>query len=127
VIAIEVDRRAADEDLRNLWLAVWAESRPADFAAVLSRSLVYVCAYDGPTLVGFVNVAWDGGKHASVFDTAVHPEYRRRGVGSRLIKRAIELARQRGAHWLHVDFEPHLSEFYGKCGFRPTAAGLIEL
>ena len=44
-----------------------------------------------------------------------------------LIKRAIELARQRGAHWLHVDFEPHLSEFYGKCGFRPTAAGLIEL
>ena len=127
MIAIEVDRRAADEDLRSLWLAVWAESRPADFAAVLSRSLVYVCACDGPTLVGFVNVAWDGGKHASVFDTAVHPEYRRRGVGSRLIKRAIELARQRGAHWLHVDFEPHLSEFYGKCGFRPTAAGLIEL
>ena len=84
-------------------------------------------AYDSPRLVGFVNVAWDGGQHASIFDTAVHPEYRRRGLGTRLVKQAIGLARQRGARWLHVDFASRLTEFYRKSGFRPTSAGLIEL
>jgi hypothetical protein len=29
--------------------------------------------------------------------------------------------------WLHVDFEPHLDEFYHKCGFKETRAGLIRL
>jgi ribosomal protein S18 acetylase RimI-like enzyme len=127
VIAVEVDRRPADEDLQKLWLAVWAASGPRDFAAVLARSLVYLCAYDRSRLVGFVNVAWDGSQHASIFDTAVHPDYRRRGLGTRLVKQAIALARQRGAHWLHVDFEPHLADFYRKCGFYPTTAGLIRL
>ena len=127
MITVEVDRRPADEDLRKLWLAVWAEAGPADFAAILSRSLVYVCAYDSPRLVGFVNVAWDGGQHASIFDTAVHPEYRRHGLGNTLVRHAVELARQRGARWLHVDFASRLTEFYRKCGFRPTSAGLIEL
>ena len=127
MITIEVDGRPADEELRKLWLAVWAESGPTDFAAILSRSLVYVCAYDPPRLVGFVNVAWDGGQHASIFDTAVHPEYRRRGLGNTLVRYAVELAGQRGARWLHVDFASRLTEFYRKCGFRPTSAGLIEL
>jgi hypothetical protein len=43
------------------------------------------------------------------------------------VRRATELARQRGALWLHVDFEPKLEAFYRQCGFRPTAAGLMRL
>ena len=44
---------------------------------MLARSLTYVAAYDtvggGEQLVGFVNVAWDGGIHAFLLDTTVHP------------------------------------------------------
>jgi len=40
---------------------------------------------------------------------------------------AVRVARERGAEWLHVDFEPHLEGFYRACGFRPTEAGLIRL
>jgi ribosomal protein S18 acetylase RimI-like enzyme len=126
VISVEAGRRPADADLRALWLAVWSDRGPADFTAILSRSLGHVGAYDGARLVGFLNVAWDGGVHASVFDVAVHPDYRRRGIGTRLVKAGIDLAGQRGAGWLHVDFKPHLSEFYWACGFRPTAAGVIK-
>ena len=33
-----------------------------------------------------------------------------------------------GCEWLHADFEAHLDSFYfGRCGFRPTNAGLIRL
>jgi GNAT superfamily N-acetyltransferase len=57
----------------------------------------------------------------------VHPDFRRQGIATALVKKAEELTRERGAAWLHVDFEPHLAEFYRRCGFRPTEAGLIRL
>jgi GNAT superfamily N-acetyltransferase len=78
-------------------------------------------------LIGFVNVAWDGGAHAFLLDTTVHPDFRRRGIATELVRRVAEAARARGAEWLHVDFEPHLETFYRGCGFAPTAAGLLRL
>ena len=100
---------------------------PFYFADILSRSLGHVCAFHEERLVGFVNIGWDGGIHAFILDTCVHPDFRRKGIATRLVREAETLARQRGAHWLHVDFEPHLEDFYRSCGFRPTAAGLIKL
>ena len=98
-----------------------------DLKNVLSRSLVHLGAYRDETLVGYVNVAWDGAMHAFLLDPMVHPDHRHEGLGSSLVKRATELARERGATFLHVDYEPHLTGFYERCGFRPTAAGLIRL
>jgi ribosomal protein S18 acetylase RimI-like enzyme len=127
VISLRVDPHPSGAELTALWLAVWGDRGPADFVAVLSRSLAHLCAYDGVRLVGFVNVGWDGGANASIFDTGVHPDYRHRGIGTRLVRGAVDLARERGAGWLHVDFEPHLAAFYRACGFRPTTAGLVKL
>ncbi len=98
-----------------------------DFEPVLSRSLAFVCAYHENHLIGFVNLAWDGGEHSFLLDTLVHPEFRRRGIGQELVKRAVAEAGERGLKWVHVDFEPHLQTFYDDCGFRHTAAGLIHL
>ena len=78
-------------------------------------------------MVGFVNVAWDGGVHAFLLDTTVAPEYRGRGIGTELVKRAAEVAHAAGLEWLHVDYEPHLDGFYRGCGFGRTAAGLLRL
>jgi len=99
----------------------------SSWPAVLARSLTWITAHEGERLVGFVNVAWDGGAHAFLLDTTVHPEVGRRGVGTELVRRAAQAARTGGAHWLHVDFEPHLAGFYAACGFQPTGAGLLRL
>lgn len=112
--------------LQALWRAAWG-SEAGDLSPVLARSRCFVTAYAGEQLVGFVNVAWDGGVHAFLLDTTVHPEAQRRGVGSELVRRAIGAARAAGIHWLHVDFEPHLTGFYRACGFRATEAGLLRL
>lgn len=127
MIEIVTDPFASDEAMRRLWLVAWGGAGPASFQPLLRRSLAHVGAYGGETLVGFVNVAWDGGVHAFILDTCVHPDYRRQGIALRLLERAAELARQRGAEWLHVDFEPHLEGFYRQAGFGPTAAGLMRL
>ncbi|MFJ6569287.1 GNAT family N-acetyltransferase [Streptomyces sp. NPDC091292] len=92
------------------------------------HSLGWVCAWEGDRLVGFVNVAWDGGVHAFVLDTVVTQRNRSNGVGAALVKAAAEECRAAGCEWLHVDFEEHLRSFYfDACGFRETAAGLIAL
>lgn len=121
------DHFPSNTELHMLWDEVWANSVSRDFSAILMRSLVHVGAYDGKRLVGFVNVATDGGIHAFLVDTSVLPEYRRQGIGRRMVTIAVDLSRQRGATWLHVDYEPHLAAFYRQCGFQPSEAGLIHL
>jgi GNAT superfamily N-acetyltransferase len=92
------------------------------------HSLGWVCGREGGELVGFVNVAWDGGVHAFLLDTIVAPKAGRQGIGTRLVEHAVAGARATGCEWLHVDFEDHLRPFYFEaCGFTPTNAGLIPL
>jgi len=92
------------------------------------HSLGWVCAHDRERLVGFVNVAWDGGVHAFVLDTLVHGDARHEGIGTELLEVATTEARAAGCEWLHVDFAEELSGFYlGACGFAPTPAGVVAL
>ena len=122
-----VDPPLGSLELNELFAAAWEGHSPFDFDRILRRSLVYICAYHERRLVGFVNVAWDGGVHGFVLDTTVHPDMRRRGIGRGLINWAVAEARARNLQWLHVDFEPHLRGFYEICGFRSTEAGLLRL
>lgn len=99
-----------------------------DWQGQLRGSLGWVCARRSGELVEFVNVVWDGGTHAFILDTAVAPDWARRGIGTQLIKVARTGAADAGCRWLHVDFEPHLASFYiGACGFRATEAGVLDL
>ncbi len=115
------------DEVNELFAVAWGDHARRDFDPILRRSLVYICAYRGQSLVGFVNVAWDGGVHGFVLDTTVHPDLRRCGIGSQLVLHAADEATERGIEWLHVDFEPHLLRFYEGCGFRRTEAGLLRL
>jgi ribosomal protein S18 acetylase RimI-like enzyme len=95
---------------------------------VRKHSLGWVCARQADELVGFVNVAWDGGVHAFILDTIVTTKAGRQGIGTQLVAIAVAESRAAGCEWLHVDFEDHLRAFYfDACEFTPTNAGLIEL
>jgi GNAT superfamily N-acetyltransferase len=111
----------SDLDRRHLWHP-FTQQRDwcAEDPLVIDRA-------EGVELIGFVNLAWDGGIHAFILDTKVHPNFRRRGVGRRMIKLAVEVARERGVEWVHADFEPHFRGFYYACGFRRTEAGVMHL
>lgn len=92
------------------------------------HSLTWIGAFDRGSLVGFVHACWDGGSHAFALDTAVDPDYQRRGIGRVLVQTLAAEASTAGCEWLHVDYEPHLDAFYRRaCGFRVTDAALLKL
>ena len=127
MITYEINHDVTNEALNALFADAWPNHTPRDFLPVLSHNLGHVCAIVDGTLVGFVNVAWDGDKHGFLLDTTVRSDLQRQGIGTHLVRQAIDLARSKGAEWLHVDCEPHLAEFYAKCGFGRTEAGLMNL
>lgn len=127
LVEYKVSPAVSDLALNELFSAAWPGHRDTEFQAVLRWSMAYVCAYQGAELVGYVNMAWDGRTHAFVLDTTVHPDNGRRGIGRGLVLCALEQARKHGVTWVHVDFEPHLREFYSRCGFRASEAGVINV
>jgi ribosomal protein S18 acetylase RimI-like enzyme len=126
-IQYKVRSEITSDQLNDLFERVWDQHERVEHSSVLSRSLTYVTAYDDHALIGYVNVAWDGGQHAFLLDTSIDRQFRHQGIGTKLVEHAIADVRSRGLKWLHVDFEPHLLEFYSACGFQPTAAGLMRL
>lgn len=126
-IEIRVDPRPAGGAFAELWHAAWLDGLTGDPEAIWAKSLFHLGAYDGERLVGYVNVAGDGGIHAFILDPTVHPDRRRLGIGTTLVRAAADEARNRGCKWLHVDFEPRYEQFYRGCGFRATAAGVMRL
>ncbi len=126
-IDIKVDPFPGQRELSDLWRDTWEIDGVADFQSVLTRSLTHIAAYLNDRLIGFANMAWDGGVHAFLVDVCVHPEFRDHGIGQSMVEKALEIARTRGVEKIHVDFEPHLRDFYLSCGFTPTDAGILTI
>jgi GNAT superfamily N-acetyltransferase len=92
------------------------------------HSLTWVGAYDGGRMVGFANVAWDGGVHAFLLDVVVEPRRHGQGIGTAVVAEAARLAAAAGCEWLHVDFVPEHAAFYlDRCDFTRTDAGVVRL
>jgi GNAT superfamily N-acetyltransferase len=129
VIAYAWRAPLTDEEMVDLVISHGGRASAGWWDRIRRHSLGWVSARDADgLLVGFVNVAWDGGDHAFLIDTKTRGGHQRRGIGTELVRWAAEQAEAAGCEWLHVDFEPHLASFYfDACGFRPTEAGLIRL
>ncbi len=119
----------ADEEVLDLVRSHGGDPQAGWWPRIRDHSLGWVSARDeSGLLVGFVNVAWDGGDHAFLLDTKTRGSHQRRGIGRDLVRVAEEHARAAGCEWLHVDHLPELAPFYlDACGFRRTDAGLVHL
>ena len=119
----------SDDEMVDLVRSYGGTAVAGWWSRVRAHSLGWVGARDGDgLLVGFVNVAWDGGDHAFLLDPKTRGSHQRRGIATEVVRLAATHARAAGCEWLHVDFEPHLRAFYlDACGFRVTDAGLVHL
>lgn len=128
MVEYRISPPVTDDQLNALMAESWPGRRLQDFQPVLARSIAYICGFEGERLIGFVNLAWDGGVHAFLLDTVVHPEMRRRGIGVELVRHAVAAVRGRGLEWIHVDSSRELEPFYARCGFLSADyAGLMRM
>ena len=81
------------EDVLHLYQAVgWTNytHQPEMLEQALSHSLVIYVALDGDAVVGLIRLVGDGFSSVLVQDLIVLPIYQRQGIGSALMKEALE-------------------------------------
>jgi hypothetical protein len=67
-LELSSDQQPDNGELNALFGAAWPDHIPRDFRPVFARSLAWVVARSKRRLVGYVNVAGDGGDHAFLLD-----------------------------------------------------------
>lgn len=74
-------------------------------------------------LIGFVQVLSDGIRHAYILRLIVHPDYQRKGVGTELMNRLMELLKENNLLPTLVA-APGKDTFYEKFGFKQECKGM---
>lgn len=124
-------RRAVTDDIENLvplfdaYREFFSGETPHGSREFLTERLragdgVFLMAFDGERAVGFLTLyplfsSWYATRIWFLSDLFVHDDYRRAGIGKRLVEAAKAFAREDGSRSIMVEIphrEPHLVTFY---------------
>ncbi len=99
---------------------------PDRLVRAVADSTHVVSAWDGDRLVGLVRVISDGEHIVYAQDLLVLKEYRRRGLGSTLLRRVLEPFAHVRQTVLVTDNNPEMRAFYLALGFEmSTRSGMV--
>ena len=108
------------EDVLHLYQAVgWTNytHQPEMLEQALSHSLVIYLALDGNAVVGLIRLVGDGFSSVFVQDLIVLPSYQRQGIGSALMKQALEDFKEAYQVQLATEQTEENVGFYRSMGF----------
>ena len=108
------------EDVFYLYQAVgWTNytNQPQMLEQALPHSLVVYLAFDGEKIVGLIRLVGDGFSSVFVQDLIVLPIYQRQGIGSALMKEALEDYKDAYQVQLVTDQTERTLGFYRSMGF----------
>jgi len=120
VITIRKQEIVKLEDVLHLYQAVgWTNytNQPQMLEQSLAHSLAIYVARDGEEIVGLVRLVGDGFSSVFVQDLIVLPSYQRRGIGSDLMKEALEDYKDAYQVQLVTDQTEKNLGFYRSLGF----------
>jgi GNAT superfamily N-acetyltransferase len=119
-IELDDDRERVDVDAVHRFLgeeAYWVPGRSRDTIERLVReSTRVIAAYDDGELVGFCRVMSDGANMAWLGDVFVLRSHRGRGIGTELVREAVEFPAHRACQWYLGTRDAQA--LYAKFGFR---------
>ncbi|MFH1616150.1 MAG: GNAT family N-acetyltransferase [Planctomycetota bacterium] len=125
-IVIARNEVVTDGEIALLRTAVGWDSCAGEYEKILPRLFAYFTARQNDALVGFVSVISDGVSDAFLGDLMVHPDCRRRGIGSALVKAAVRYVIDQGIRCTQVAFCPPEEPFFEQLGFYIMRAGVID-
>ena len=108
------------EDVLHLYQAVgWTNytNQPQMLEQALPHSLAVYLAFDGEKIVGLIRLVGDGFSSVLVQDLIVLPIYQRQGIGSLLMKEALENYKDAYQVQLVTDQTERTLGFYRSMGF----------
>ena len=120
MIAIKKQEIVKLEDVLHLYQAVgWTNytHQPQMLEQALSHSLAIYVALDGDAVVGLIRLVGDGFSSVFVQDLIVLPSYQRQGIGSSLMKEALEDYKDAYQVQLVTDQTERTLGFYRSMGF----------
>lgn len=115
-------RRLKDNELAPIDLLLLADPSPSIVGDYLSRGQCFVAEIDNQ-IVGEYVLLPTKPKTVELVNVAVSPNYQRKGIGKRLVQKAIKQAAQMGYQTIEVGTgNSSLDQLalYQKCGFRIT-------
>lgn len=120
-IDIRIGFDVATQDIKTLWDKVeFSRGRsPEQIRLAIEQSNLLAHAWEGNRLVGTARVLTDGVYYATLWDVIVDPEFQGRGIGTALVRRAIEPFLDRGFSFIALFSAVGREGFYERLGFRP--------
>lgn len=124
-ITLRISKRVAPAQVKNLFRAAgWTEDlahySEQKLRRKLSRSHLVVTAWNAKRLVGFASVISDGALCALVDNLVVHPDHRKRGVGTSLLRGVSRELRRQKVEYVFIlgtrGRRPR--EFFQRAGFQ---------
>lgn len=115
---LQFDIRDVDwPELVQLFKAADLGGREGDkIRRAFENSTVVCFAFDGARLVGAARALSDLEYHATIYDVAVHPDYQRQGIGTRLM---TEILRLLPVWRVLLVADADAAPFYSRLGFTP--------
>ena len=93
---------------------IWPGDYDPDRTQIALSKTINITAYDGEKLAGCLRILSDGYYFGTITELLVLPEYRKKGVGSRLLR----LAKENSPTMLYFGSQPGAEGFYEKNGCR---------
>ena len=120
------NKHVRQEEIEKLRAEVGWDTMKGKYNRILKKVYTYYSVRKNKNLIGFLSVLSDGTGDAFLLDLMVHPDFRGKGVGSGLIKKAVMDLKREGIKSIQVTFCRDLESFYKKFGFHIIRAGIID-
>ena len=123
-IAIQLVHSWDEVEIANLYRAGgwWKEEYdPKEIPRLIQGSFLFAVAVDKKTgrAAGMGRVISDGVSDGYIQDLVVLPEYRKTGIGTRIVSTLVEKCVESGISWIGLIAEPDTEKFYLPSGFHP--------
>jgi len=111
------------------WWTGAAQETPELVRRIVAGSHCFVLARAGEEIVGMGRAISDGASDAYLQDVTVRPEFRRRGIGTRIVREIIARLRADGLQWIGLVAGGNSHPFYRQLGFAemPVATAMLMM
>jgi aralkylamine N-acetyltransferase len=122
-IEIRIVKNWSEDEIVNLYKAGgwWKDCYDTSgIPDLIKGSFAFAVAIDkkNKKTVGIGRVLSDGLSDAYLQDIIILPEYRKKGIGKKLVLFLVDFCKKRKISWIALISEPNQEDFYKKLGFK---------